>query len=148
MPRTAWLVTTGPSNVIASATGRSFRLMMTDTAARALFAPYFNGLLIARHGGTEIRGRLLPSPFVQAAMLIGALGLVLSALAFNHGIPLSARLNFIPLAALTLSLAIVAAGIFRSRQGARRLAQSIETTFDARRMTAGLPSLESETIGR
>jgi hypothetical protein len=137
IPRTAWLVTTGPSKVIATVAGRSFRLMMTDTAARALFAPYFHGFLIDRHGATEIRGRLLPSPFVQAAMLIGTFGLVLSALAINNGIPVSAKMNFIPLAALTLSLAVVAAGIFRSRQGARRLAHSIETTFEARRLTSG-----------
>lgn len=109
--------------------------MMTDTAARVLFAPYFHGFLIDKHGGTEIRGRLLPAPFVHAAMLSGALGLVLSTIAIANGIPVSARLHFIPLVALFLSLAVVAAGIFRSRQGARRLAQSIEATFEARRLT-------------
>ena len=134
IPRRTWLISNGPSTLIATGVGRSFRLQTTGTATRALFAPYFHGSLVDKHGATDIRGRLFPAPLVQTAVLLGALGIMLSSVGIVMGVPVSSRVLFVPMFSLALSLVIAVAGAFRTRQGSSRLARSIETTFEADRL--------------
>ena len=109
IPRRTWLISNGPSTLIATGVGRSFRLQTTATATRALFAPYFHGSLVDKHGATDIRGRLFPAPLVQTAILLGALGIMLSSVGIVMGVPVSSRVLFVPMFSLALSFVIAVA---------------------------------------
>src|SRR5262245_64247122 len=111
------LAAEGKSSVTAAGgPSRSFRLQATDTPMHVLFSPYFHGSLIDKHGATDIRGRLLPSPLVQLAMMVGAFGAVLSSMAIIKGVPLSASVMATPLVSLILSVGILAIAAVRVRQ--------------------------------
>lgn len=69
-----------------------------------LFAPYFHGFIIDKHGATEIRGRLFPAPPAQVALYLGIFALLLLAigLAVTRGVIVSPVMIYGPLALLTI----------------------------------------------
>jgi hypothetical protein len=139
MPKRTLLVTTAKQPfVVARTSGHVFRLFLAGRPMRSLGAPYFHGFLIDKHGGTEIRGRLMPAPLAQAA-LFGCISAVLLILMNTPALAtadiVSSGLMFGPFAILAICLGFAAAGWRGGRLGAAFIAASIENGLDARRLT-------------
>jgi hypothetical protein len=136
MPRRSFLVTRGGSPlVVARPSGRLFRLFVAGGPTRVLFAPYFYGFLIDRHGATEIRGRLFPSPVAQAAVFLCVFVLVLLGLAVANGV-FASSLSVLLFVFLTIGAALATLGWRTGRQGSNLITASIENAFRAHRLTS------------
>lgn len=138
MPKRTFLITSAKQPVVvARVSGRMFRLFLAGTAMRVLFAPYFHGFLIDKHGATEIRGRVSPAPPAQVALFMGIFVTLLlaSSLAVTRGVIVSPAMIYGPLALLAVCCGVAAAGWRTSRKGSALIARSIESTFDAHRLT-------------
>jgi hypothetical protein len=135
MPKRLWLVTSAKVPVIvARPSGRMFRLFVSGAARRVLFAPYFHGFLIDRHGATEIRGRIFPAPLTQSVVFVCALALLLFVIGAVRGV-LILPATMIPLALIAIWIGVATAGWRSGRQGSTLIATSIEGAFDAHRLT-------------
>ncbi len=136
MPRRSFLVIrSGSPLVVARPSGRLFRLFVAGGPTRVLLAPYFYGFLIDKHGATEIRGRLFPSPVAQAAVVLCVFVLVLLGLAVAKGV-VASFLSILLFAFLTICAALAALGWGTGRQGSDLITTSIENTFRAHRLTS------------
>jgi hypothetical protein len=138
MPKRTFLITSAKQPVVvARVSGRLFRLFLAGTAMRVLFAPYFYGFLIDKHAGTEIRGRVFPAPPAQVAAFMGIFVTLLlaSSLAVTRGVVVSPAMLYGPLALLAICFGVAAASWPSGRTGSALIERSIESAFDARRLT-------------
>ena len=122
--------------VVARASGRMFYLFVAGSAGQILFAPYFQGFLLDKHGGgTEIRGRLFPAAPTVAALFLGGISLVTL-------LAMMATDVFTAVWIVPAGTGAIAAGLFAAgwRIGTRQsalIAASIEKAFEAHRLIDG-----------
>ncbi len=113
------------------------REQAAGSVTHVLFAPYFQGFLIDKHGATEIRGRVSPSAPAQFALFLGmfALALLASGLALTRGVVASTVIVYGPLALLAIALGLGAVACRGGARGNALIAESVERAFVAHRLT-------------